>query len=116
MRLDLGGHPTRIFSAAVTGLSDTFNVPPKSGDYSGKLVLQAVGTPAAGTITALVTDLQISLDGGTTWAIFITGTNLQTGPKALDVGGLGSGALLRLNTTTFTLGTATGIDIYAIAG
>lgn len=116
MQLDRGGYPTRVFNRTTTGNGDTFNLPAESGLYNGSLVLQAIGSPAGGTITAITVSLQVSLDGGTTWGDFITGTNLQTGPKKLDVGGLGAGALLRLASTTFTLGTATGIDIYAIAG
>jgi hypothetical protein len=115
MQLDYGGVATRVFSRATTGEGDVFVLPAESGRYNGKLVLQAVPTPS-GTITAIVVKVELSLDAGVTYGDFATAIDLQTGPKQVDVGGLGAGALLRVESTTFTLGTATGIDIYAIAG
>ena len=115
MQLDWGGVATRVFSRATTGNGDNFNLPAESGRYNGNMVLQAIGTPPGGTITALVVSVDVSLDG-VLFQEFAAAINLQTGPKQVNVGGLGAGAILRIRSTTFTLGTATGIDIYAIAG
>jgi hypothetical protein len=116
MQLDVGGVPSKVFSRPDTGNGDVFVLPAESGRYNGVLVLQAVGLAGVGTITALVVSLDVSLDKGVTYQEFLAAVNLQTGPKQLDVRGLGGGALLRLRSTTYTLGTATGVDVYAIAG
>jgi predicted aconitase with swiveling domain len=114
MQLDKGGYPTRVFSRTTAGNGDTFVLPNSSGDNSGSMVLQAV--PDTGAITAIVVSVDISLDGGVTFAEFLAAINLQTGPKQQNIGGLGAGALVRIRSTTFTLGTANRIDIYAVAG
>ena len=116
MQLDLGGRAERVFSRATSGEGSIFTLPAESGRFNGKLILQAVPTPPGGTITAIAVKVEISLDGGLTFGDFATALDLATGPKGVDVGGLGAGAQLRIESTTFTLGTAPGIDIYAIAG
>lgn len=115
MQLDKGGRATKVFDRATSGNGDPFNLPAESGRYQGFMVLQAVQTDGA-VPTAITVTLQVSLDG-VLFQDFITGTNLQTGPKQLNVGGLGAGAILRLVSTSFTLnGAGPNIFIYAIAG
>jgi hypothetical protein len=82
----------------------------------GRLILAA--RPQAGTLTALVVNLEISVDGGVTWVILITGINLNTGATTVtaDVSGAGNGLLCRFTSTTFTLGTATSVQIWGHAG
>lgn len=111
------GRPQNVFEKAATGSGDTFIIPFQP-DNPAYLILQAIGIPAAATITALVVDLEVSLDGGTTWAKLVTAIDLNTGAtaKRVDVSGLESGALCRLTSTTFTLGTATSLKVMALAG
>ena len=87
------GTPAKIASAVSTiTTSQTFSIQPKQagGDFSG--YFQFVGTIGPGII-----DLQISLDGGTTWSVLKAA--LQTLANDL-VTPLFSGALYRLNFST----------------
>jgi len=115
-QMDLG-FPAIVFNRATGGSGDSFSLPSGSGRYS-KLLLQAIGRigAAPGTITALVINLEVSLDGGVTWNVLGTGVTLTTLAVAIDVAGLGNGVWFRITSTTFTLGTATSIVIFANAG
>ncbi|MCI0725027.1 MAG: hypothetical protein L0338_39595 [Acidobacteria bacterium] len=108
------GQVLKVFDRATGGAGDDFNLPPESGRSHGAMVLQAIGV--GGTITALVVDLEISLDGGTTFNKLVIGITLTANAQKVDIAGLGSGARCRLVSTTFTLGTATSIQILGLAG
>jgi hypothetical protein len=116
-KIDLG-FPTDVFNRTAAGSGNSFSLPNESGRYHGAMILQAIGRigAAPGTITALVVDLEVSLDGGTTWNKLVTGITLSTLAISVNVAGLGTGATLRLTSTTFTLNTATSIVVYANAG
>lgn len=104
--------------AATGALSNTFGVPPQSSVWRGQLWLQAVGIGAGGT--ALTVDVEVSLDGGTTFAKLATGVALITASvstaQKVDISGLGGNGKMRLNGTTVTLGGATGFNIFAHIG
>jgi len=114
-KIDLG-FPTKLFDRATAGSGDQFSLPPLSERYMGKLILAA--RPQGGTLTALVVNLEVSFDGAATWVILVTGINLMTGTTTVsaDVSGAGNGLLCRLTSTTFTLGTATSVQIWGHAG
>ena len=115
-KLDFG-FPYVVFNRTTGGSGDSFSLPPESGRYL-KLLLQAIGRigAAPGTITALVGNLEVSLDAGVTWNVLVTGITLTTLAVITDVTGCGNAAWFRFTSTTFTLGTATSIVIYANAG
>lgn len=116
-KMDLG-LPMKVFDRTSTGTGSTFSLPPGSGRHAGRMILQAIGkiAEAPGTITALVVDLEISNDGGTTWNKLVIGITLTANAVSVDVAGLGNGSQCRLTSTTFTLNTATSIQIWANAG
>jgi hypothetical protein len=116
-KIDLG-MPTVVFNRTATGSGDTFSLPSKSRDNHGALILQGIGRigAAPGTITALVVDLEVSLDNEVTWNKLVTGITLTTLAISVNVAGLGGGVHCRLTSTTFTLNSATSIVIYAHAG
>lgn len=94
----------------------TFGLPPQSSIWRGQLILEAINR--GGTVTALTVDLEISLDGGTTFGKLATAITFGALPAAqrVDVSGCGGNGQLRLNPTTVTLGTGTGADIFARIG
>jgi hypothetical protein len=100
---------------AGTAPNGTFAIPPQSMNWRGQIVFEAVNR--GGTVTALTANLEVSLDGGNTWASLLTVT---FGPlpsvQRADASGLGRNGTLRLNFTTVTLGTGTGADLYAHIG
>ncbi len=116
-KIDLGT-PSIVFNRATTGSGDVFTLPNESRRYHGALILQGIGRigAAPGTITALVVDLEVSLDNEVTWNKLVTGITLSTLAISVAVAGLGGGARLRLTSTTFTLNSATSMVIYAHAG
>jgi hypothetical protein len=99
-----------------TAPNGTFGIPPQSAVWRGQLILQAINR--GGTVTAFTANLEISLDGGNTWAALATAITFGGLPAAqrVDVSGCGGNGTLRLNFTTVTLGTGTGADVYAHIG
>ena len=86
------GTPAKIASLVTTiTTSQTFSIEPKQagGDFRG--YFQFVGTLGPGVI-----DLQISLDGGTTWQVLQAALQTLANDSVL----LFSGALYRLNFST----------------
>lgn len=112
------GIPTVVFNRTAAGSGATFSTPMNSRDHFGVMILQAIGFIGAGpgTITALVVDLEISMDNEVTWNKLVTGITLTSLAVAVTIAGGGGGPHYRLTSTTFTLGTATSIQIYANAG
>lgn len=101
-----GFSPVEIWRAATAIAGDSFSVPKGSEN----LVISGAGTD--GSLTALVVDLEISHDGGTTWKKISTGSNIVSVPVRINVTGL-AGCLLRFVGTTVTLNTATAAKILA---
>jgi len=115
-----------------TGAMGAFGLPPQCSNYRGTLVIQSVAV--GGTVSSAVFQLEVSIDGGTTWSILnipfgITAANstltkyagfdiaaASSNAIALNVSGLGGSGTLRLNFTTLTLGTGTGLNIFAHIG
>jgi hypothetical protein len=99
------GVPETVVNGATgtgVGASQQFGVPGRSGGGDRVVEYQATVVPA----TALVADIEKSLDGGTTWSKAVTGVDLF----ATRYGFFQAiaGALIRFNITTFTgAGTAT---------
>jgi hypothetical protein len=89
------GQPSKINPAPITGTGIVgpfvFQAGPTEGDFSA--VFQAVGT-----LGALSADLQISLDGGTTW-VNIVATALVAATPIKVVTPVISGAQYRFNVT-----------------
>lgn len=119
------------------GAQAEFGLPPQASNYRGNLIVQAVPVPAGGTITSLIAQLEMSLepDNQDPTAIFqifnkvvpvggapatlsaYSGWQLSSGiPIAIDISGAGGTGSLRFNFTTFTLGTATGVNVFARIG
>lgn len=124
------------------GAQATFGIPPQTANYRGGLIIQCVPVPISGTITALVGQIELSLipealnPVGTTppneFGIFnktvpvsgapaglspYSGINFGGGvPVWFDLSGAGGCGKFRLNFATFTLGTATAVDVYAHLG
>lgn len=136
--VDLPGNPNGG-AIQTTGTAGTgpaygcFAIPPQCSNYRGSIWFQAI--PVGGTVTACTFKLETSLDGGTTWGTLnvpfgvtaapITLTSyssvafgsLATGAVVrLDISGLGGNGMLRMNFTTVTLGTGTGVNIFAHFG
>ena len=99
-----------------TAPNGTFGIPPQSSIPRGTVWFQSVNR--GGTVTALAANLEASFDGGVTWASTqaITFTGGSPSIASANVSGLGGNGTLRLNFTTVTLGTGTGVDIYAHLG
>jgi hypothetical protein len=99
-----------------TAPNGTFALPPQSSVWRGQMILEAVAI--GGTVSALVANLEISLDGGTTFAALVSPVTFAAIPGAVrvDVSGCGGNGQLRLNFTTVTLGSGTGANIYAHIG
>jgi hypothetical protein len=119
------------------GAQATFGVPPQMSNIRGVIVFQVVPIPLAGTITSLIGQLECSIipDGqlaASAFGIFNKLVPVGGGPATLspysgiaftanipiafDLSGMGGNGKMRLNFPTFTLGTATGINIYAHIG
>jgi hypothetical protein len=125
-----------LYSNLTTGGANaTFGLPPQMSNYRGILVVQCV--PIGGTLTALTGQLESSLipEGQSAAAAFgifnklanfsaATASNsaysgisfLNSIVVALDISGMGGSGQLRLNFTTFTLNTATGVNVFARIG
>jgi hypothetical protein len=119
------------------GAQATFGVPPQMSNYRGIITFQCVPVPAGGTLTALTAQLEASLEpeGQDPTAIFgifnklvpvsgspagvsaYSGISFLNGVLvAFDVSGMGGSGEMRLNFTTFTLNTATGVNVFARIG
>lgn len=118
------------------GALATFGLPPQMSNYRGVLIVQCV--PIGGTLTALTGQLEMGFAPEAipaiipTFGIFnklanfsaATAANsaysgisfLNSIPVAIDVSGAGGNGKLRLNFTTFTLNTATGVNVFARIG
>lgn len=126
-------------NVTATGIQQYFGFPPQSMNWRGHVVFAAAPVPAAGTVTAVafsvLSQLQpqgaiISPQGVLSQQVLVSaaantqsaysGLNLVVGsaftPVIVDLSGLGGNGLLALNITTLTLGTATGVAIYARMG
>ncbi len=108
--LDLGVVTKVVAAATGTGVtkSDTFAPPIPSGHYNGNVTFQALKT---GAFTALTFGVEVTEDGGTTWAELTTWDAQANPAKTVALSG---GILHRLNVKTFTGGTS--VDVYAVAG
>ncbi len=112
-------HPIKLGTIVLAGNQLKFAMP--SGDsysYRGQLILQFV--PVGGTITAQTYNVQASLDGGVTYnTVPTTPAQPIDGNAAplfrVDMSGLGA-INCQLNNATFTLGTGTGVDVWATCG
>jgi len=101
-----------LATATGTSFSTNFTVPGMSIFYNSLLHLQRITNN--GTISALVADLEISLDGGTTWAKHTIGIDFVATPfKSVNIV---PGVLYRINITTFTGGSTPKQDMYALIG
>lgn len=115
------------------GAQAIFGIPPQAANYRGNMIVQAV--PIGGTLTALVGQLEASLlpDGQTgafgifqkvvpvtaapaTLSAYSGWSFLANVPIAIDISGAGGIGRLRFNFTTFTLNTATGVNVFARIG
>lgn len=126
--LKIGVQELLYSKLASGGAKSPFGLPPQASNYRGRLVLQAVGHD--GSLTAATISLEVSLDGGTTFGALQNLANFSASPAVIsaytgvsilnptefDVSGLGGNGKLRLNFTTFTLNTATSMDVYAQIG
>jgi hypothetical protein len=122
-----------------TGAMATFGLPPQASNYRGVIVFQAV--QVGGTITTATFQVETqmapqgSINGATAFEIFNKLAVFAASPAtvaaysalplivatvgkpiAIDLSGMGGSGLMRLNFTTVTLGTGTGLDVYARIG
>jgi hypothetical protein len=98
------GVPSIIFNRATAGSGDPFTIPHNIETVH----MQVLGI--GGSITALVVDLETSVDGAVSYQKQQTGITLSTVPLRVTTSGLG-GRLCRLVSTTFTLNTATSMQV-----
>lgn len=106
LAMDPYGLPRQIvFGATGTGTtaSATFSAQTRPLGGPIHLVLQLIPT---GTFSAFKVDLQVSLDGGTTWTPVVTAIDLVTSPTTELETLVNPGAIYRLNVSTFTGGTS----------
>jgi hypothetical protein len=102
---DVGAIPTGIsvridtgVTAPVIGNIFRFQSDPAGTDFS-------IAIQSFGTVTTLSADLEMSLDGGTTWvklytAFMVTATPFKVITPSSASGGIVLGALFRINYTT----------------
>lgn len=118
------GKPTKIGSIATVTDILQFSLSENSGYHLGSIVFQAIPN---GTVTTFTVNINVSLDGGTTFntqtgnvgaatiASNTSGLNFQTGPlQNVAMPGIGGQCSLQFAAATLTLGTATKIDIWAL--
>src|ERR1700739_1975395 len=95
------GTPAKIYSAvAAAAPQSAFSIQPKQAGGGFSVVFEGVGTA-----TSLTATLEISLDGGTTWATFRTAANFFNAVSAATaalVTPMVSGALYRINPSILT--------------
>lgn len=116
---------------AGTAPNGTFTLPPQCSNYRGTIVFQ--GIPIGGTVTSAVFQLEGSIDGVTFDILNVTfgvtgapstltrysGFDIaaaNTHLIALNLSGCGGMGQLRLNFTTLTLGTGSGLNVWAHIG
>jgi len=122
-----------------TGAMAAFAVPPQMANYRGIIVFQSV--QVGGTITTATFKIETamapqgSINGQTAFETFNKVAIFSASPAAVaaysalplitatvgipiavDLSGMGGNGLIRLNFTTVTLGTGTGLDVYARIG
>ena len=124
-------------NVTTTGIQQTFGLPPQSMTFRGHVCFAFA--PIGGTVTAVSFSVvaqmypqgsALPVAGVLSQQVLVTaaantqsaysglslGTSAAPTPVIVDFSGLGGSGLLALNVTTLTLGTATGIQIYAHAG
>jgi len=93
------GSPFKLNTAALTATGDivfVFQPKPAGGDFSA--VFQVVGT-----VSSLVSALQVSLDGGTTWTDVVAAASFLATALVIYTLTPGiAGALYRIHSTTLT--------------
>lgn len=122
-----------------TGAMATFALPPQMSNYRGMVVFQSV--QIGGTVTTATFKIETamapqgSINGQSAFETFAKLANFSASPAtvsaysalplivatvgapiAVDFSGMGGSGLIRLNFTTVTLGTGTGLDVYARFG
>lgn len=95
-----------------TGFSQYFAIPPASGKFAAQLGLQA--RVLQGAYTVLTAQVEISLDGGTTWTFFAGIFDLFAVPA--QVVNIIGGAIYRLNVLTFTGSGTPLLNVTALIG
>jgi len=116
---------TKIGTFTANGDQLQFSISARSYEHSGSMIFQVV---ANGTVTTLTADIQISLDGGTTFnpqsaagaatvASNTAGLNFQTSPLlSVALPGVSGECSLQFVVKTLTFGTATSADVWVLAG
>ena|SRR3990167_10126319 len=100
-------------TATGTATSRPFKLPRPDRDGETWPQVQFQFVVANGTISALVADLEISLDGGTTYSTLAT-FNFASQEAPIFNANAGHDALYRFNVTTFTGAATPKADIYAL--
>lgn len=120
------GKSTLLGSITTAGDQLQFSLAPDSYQHSGSVIFQIIPVAAGGTITTLTVNIQISLDGGTTFdnqaaagsstvASNTAGINFQTGHlQSVALPGVGAEAVLQFVAATLVLGTATSFKVFAL--
>jgi len=135
--LRLGVDELLYANVTTTGGQATFTLPPQMSNYRGVLTIQSA--QLGGTITTATFDLESAMQPqGLAASAFekfnkvvpvsaaaatlsaYTGFTLVVAAVgkaiAIDMSGMGGNGLMRLNFTTLTLGTGTGLAVYAHIG
>lgn len=117
------GKATLLGTITANGDQLQFSLAPFSFEHSGSILIQVIGN---GTITTLTADIQISLDGGTTFnaqtaagsatvASNTAAINFQTGPlQSIALPGVGGEASLQFVVKSLAFGTATSAKVIAL--
>lgn len=112
------GKPAKLGTLTATGQAVQWSVPEPSRDHQGFMIIQV----PQGTVTAAI--LEVSLDGGVTWAGWPVGTQGTTGTSPLSgdtqaaftanyqIQGM-AGAAFRFGVAT---GTITSSDVWVLVG
>jgi hypothetical protein len=120
-----------------SGAQATFALPPQMSNYRGVLVIQSV--QIGGTVTTATFDVEAAMNpqgaaasafekfnkvvpvsgaaaGVSSYTAFPLITATVGKAIAIDMSGMGGNGQMRLNFTTVTLGTGTGLAVYARIG
>lgn len=120
------GKSTLLGSITTQGDQLQFSLSSESYPHLGSVIFQIIPVAAGGTITTLTVNIQISLDGGTTFdnqvaagaatvASNTAAINFQTGHlQSVALPGVGGEAVLQFVAATLTLGTATSFKVFAL--
>lgn len=107
--------PTAISTAiSATGANaNTFAIPVRQNNMARTIAFSAVG--ASAVPTTVTANLESSHDGGTTWQIYASAIAFVAATVATTqiVQNVCSGLLYRFNVTTFTVGSAVTVTIWA---